>query len=243
MHHLGHSVDASIEVAASASKLWDCWTQPDLLNSWYTVRSAGTPEHGAIYTWGFDPFFGPDQVLRVQELTDQKAILFSLGSMLLAIRFVQLKARARCDLIHAGFPDAPEMIAGCRSGWCMALGLLKFSVETYPDLSRQELLVLRKLPDAAPGVYEAMADPRQRRSWLALNDPPREVLVDTGRELLIRWDAIGGALELKQFEWGGAYYLCLKASSWSREYDLQTQRQPMGESLERLSHLAGRLVS
>jgi hypothetical protein len=70
-------------------------------------------------------------------------------------------------------------------------------------------------------------------------DPPRDTVMDTGREVLMRWDAIGGALELKQFGWNGFHYAALRASSWSPGYELHTVRPALEESLRLLHSVAG----
>lgn len=240
MDHAGRSFETSVEIAASASKLWACWTDPDALNAWYTLAASGDPRPGSTYTWQFDPFFGPAQVLRVQEVEPGLSILFALGEQLLAIRIRPEGARTSVDLIHAGFgPEGEDEVRyeGCRSGWQLALAQLKFYVENYSGQRRLELLALQPIASLGPQVHTMFADPKLRRRWMQLPDPPRDVLADSGSELLLRWDAIGGTLECKQFAWGAQNYLCLRASSWSSGYDLGSHRPAFEHSLSLLHSL------
>lgn len=240
MDHAGRSFETSVEIAASASKLWACWTDPDALNAWYTLAASGRPHPGESYTWQFDHFFGPAQVLRVQQVEPGVSILFALGEMLLAVRIRPVGDRTSLDLIHAGFGPEGEDDAryeGCRSGWLLALAQLKFHLENYAGQPRLELLAVQPAASIGPHIHALFADLKARRRWLKLPDPPRDVLADSGSELLLRWDAIGGTLECKQFAWGDKNYLCLRASSWSSGYDLACHRPAFEHSLALLHSL------
>lgn len=232
------AVAASVEVSASVSKLWACWTTPEGLNAWYTVASSGEPAPGSSFVWQFDHFFGPPQVVHVDEVRPGVAIAFRTGGMRIRVELTPSGGGTRVELVHSGFPADSEsgpLYQGCRSGWQMSLGQLKFYLENYDGQQRRELLLLEPCAEDLAGLFR---DAKARRRWLTLDDPPREVLVDTGSEVLMRWDAVGGTLELKQFEWGGTRYGCLRSSSWARDYDLAYRRPALAEAIANLRRLA-----
>ncbi len=192
----------------------------------------------SIYLWKFDDFFGPAQAVKVEEAIPEKSLLLASGAMRIVVEFSQEGDIGVVTLNHRGFPPGDPLLEGCRSGWLLALAQLKFYLENYEDYDRQELLVLHPASAPAETIHALLSDPKQRRNWLLVDDPPSETLADSGTELLMKWDAIGGVLELKQFSWNDGRYLCLRASSWSREYDLAYQKAGLRESLETLALLA-----
>jgi hypothetical protein len=174
-------------------------------------------------------------VLHVVAVEPGTSLALAFDSMRLTARVAEEDGQGVFTLVHSGFTAGDPLLESCRSGWAMSLGLLKLYLEQYDGLDRQELLLLEPCEAPQETVYPWLADPKLRRRWLGVDDPPREALVDTGSEVLMRWDAVGGALELKQFSWGAGRYLCLRCSSWSRDYDLSYQRTALAECLRKLA--------
>jgi uncharacterized protein YndB with AHSA1/START domain len=213
-------------------------TTADGLNGWWTDRASGEPKVGADYTFAFDPFFGPAFAMRVQEAEPRRSLVLVSSFARCDFRFGE-GPPASVRIIQSGFPvggAGDEMLAGCRSGWQMAFGLLRLYVEDYWEQPRQSVMVLREVPFDYARVHDLYNDTKERRKWLDHQDPPRDVLADTGREVLMRWDAVGGALELKAFTWGeGKQYLCLRAHSWAPDYDLGSIRSDLEDWIRRIA--------
>jgi hypothetical protein len=143
------------------------------------------------------------------------------------------------SLVNSGFLDAPEwddQFEGIVSGWHLALATLKEQLERHA--SRDRVQFFSMLPAAfeyaALAPFYRDADALQR--WLAQSGAigesgtacrlvlqngetvTGEVLARTSREVLVRWDEIGGVLALKAFELGkGMRALCVHGSSWRIE--------------------------
>lgn len=225
-------LEAELKTNVSARRLWRAWTEPGLIEGWYADEVTGEPRAGAYYTWRFEGF-GPPQALEVKEVEEgRRLVLIGTGYGEIEIDFAD---PGRLLLRHSGLPFPDEVLDDCQSGWSMALAVLGHYVQHYFEQPKRSLLVMREAQFDFDRAHEAFTDPKLFRQWFAGPEPPRDVLVDTGREVCLRWDYIGGTLELKAFHWGaGKKYLALRALSWARGYDIASLRGALEASLDNL---------
>jgi len=226
---------AELMTDVSAARLWRAWTEPRLLEGWYADEVTGEPRAGTYYTWRFEGF-GPPQALEVKQVDPAKRLVLA------ATGYGEIEAvfsePGRLVLTHSGLPFPDEILDDCQSGWRMALTVLGHYVRHYFEQPKRSLLVMREAEFDFGRVHEAFTHPKLFRMWFKGPQPPRDTLADTGREVCLRWDYIGGTLELKAFHWGeGKRRLALRALSWARGYDLNALRGALEASLENLIRL------
>jgi hypothetical protein len=145
---------------------------------------------------------------------------------------------SRVDLIHSGLPENEEIAAGCESGWRMSLALLKLYGENYWDQEKRTEFVSRPARFEYADAFAWFSKKEKLGKWLRTFAKTNEPLAMTGREACWRWDAVGGALEMKAYGSGAEdRQLALRAVSWSRGYDLAPVRGELENSLDHLRKL------
>jgi hypothetical protein len=226
---------AELAVSVSARRLWRAWTEPRLVEGWYADEVTGEPKAGTYYTWRFEGF-GPPQALEVKAVEPERRLLLAgTGFGEIEVLFAD---SGRLTLAHSGLPFSDEVLDDCQSGWRMALAILGHYVESYFEQPKQTLLVMHEAAFDFGRALKLFAEPKHFRRWFEGPEPPRDILVDTGREVCRRWDYVGGILETKAFHWGdGKRFLALRALSWARGYDLGALRGSLEASLRNLTAL------
>ncbi len=226
---------AELATDVSAGRLWRAWTEPRLVEGWFADEVTGEPREGSYFTWRFDGF-GPPQALEVKSVEKGKRLaLAATGYGEIEVLFSD---PGRLVLTHSGLPYRDEVLDDCESGWMMALTVLGHYVRHYFEQPKRSLLVMREAEFDFGKAHQSFAEPKLFRQWFAAPEPPRDLLIDTGRELCLRWDYIGGTLELKAFHWGeGKKRLALRALSWARGYELNALSAALEASLENLIRL------
>ncbi len=226
---------AELATNVSVRRLWRSWTDPRLVEGWYADEVTGEPKAGTYYTWRFEGF-GPPQALEVKVVEPEKRlVLAATGYGEIEVLFSD---PGRLKLTHSGLPFPDEVLDDCQSGWQMALAALGQYVENYFEQPKQTLLVMKEAAFDFPHAHKLFADAKLFRRWFEGPEPPRDIIVDTGREVCRRWDYLGGMLETKAFHWkDGKRYVALRALSWARGYDLGSLRGNLEASLRNLTAL------
>jgi uncharacterized protein YndB with AHSA1/START domain len=235
--HSGQMVKETIETSAPVKKLWAAVTDNSLIRQWFADHSTGKTKLGETITWTWDTLHAP-WVLEVLAAEPENLLVFRHGDRILELKFSPWPKGSRLELTHSGFaPDAAgaEDFASAQSMWHVALTVLKFHIENYPDQNKKSITVFRAMQFDFAKAHIVFKDAARIPDWLKDDDPPRQVLADSGREVCYRWDAIGGVLECGALTLGGVQYLALRAISWSRMYDLSTRKAELEQSLANLA--------
>ena len=176
-------------------------------------------------TWVFDAF-NYRQPVPIVEATPGETFVIGSGDApgphghpyMLEITITKAEGDTVVRLVNSGFSEDSKFddeYEGVVSGWKGALGTLKRWLERYPDATRTHLIVMEPASYAREALRPLYATIEGRRRWLApLLPEAAEVLVDTGSEVLLAWDARNAVLGLKAFRMGAQQMLALDLSSW-----------------------------
>lgn len=137
------------EIRAAPSEVWDAWADPDRLAGWFVDRAEGEPVPGTSYLWFWDDFGMEVPVEVVEAVPGERLVLrtdMGAEASLLEITLRGEGGRTRLRLVQSGFdtPPGDPGIEGVRSGWTLALGLLRLYLERWPDRVRRELFLTRE---------------------------------------------------------------------------------------------------
>lgn len=243
-HLPGRKASAGIRTSAQPQEIWEALVSPEGIARWFVDRAEGRADReGNIVKWFFDRFHY-ELSYRVLEAVPGERVAFDGGPeapvpFLLEITIRKDGGESVVSLVNSGFLDAAgwdDQFEGIVSGWHLALATLKEHLERHRCRDRVQFfsMVPAAFEYAALAPFYRDADALQR--WLtqsgAIGDAGTacrlvlqngqpvtgEVLARTSREVLIRWDEIGGVLALKAFELGnGMRALCIHGSSWRIE--------------------------
>ena len=234
----------------SPHKAWEAWADPQQIANWFVDRASGEAKVGSTMKWFFDTF---GYAMDVPILEAEPGRTFVSGSgehpgpdgvpYLLEITIERDGHETVMNLVNSGFSEAPEKddtFRGVESGWLMALATMKRWLERYPLLTRTHELIVRPAAYDWQALRPLFATTDGRAGWLEPEIPSSgEALCDTGREVLIPWDAANGVVGLKAFSMGPQQMLALDASFWPADGDaaLHDAKARMTRALDRLNVL------
>jgi uncharacterized protein YndB with AHSA1/START domain len=144
-------------------------------------------------------------------------------------------------LVNSGFrEDAAwnDEYEGVVSGWKMSLAILKYYLENHFGRAKTALLVMRPASFSYEQLHEYFVDASKLGLWLTQSGAigkageacrlelrggkealaqtlTGRVLADTGREVTVSWDEIGGTLECKGFAMGPQRVAGVRCMSWN----------------------------
>jgi len=127
-----------IEIKAAPSRVFKAWTDPDIINKWFTVKTEFEPRKGGrIY---FEWLAGDKFETRVLAIKKNERILFPFGNKGEKVE-VRLKKSGRKTILTVKQYDmkiTPEakwsMHKGCEVGWAFFMANLKAYLEHGIDL-------------------------------------------------------------------------------------------------------------
>lgn len=250
-----------IDTTASPQAAWEAWVVPERITGWFADEAYGEARPGGELVLVFTSF-GLELAHRVLTVEPGRRLVLE-GRGPGGDRFrqeVRLESAGGRTVIHlthsepGGHGEAD--VAAIDSGWQLALALLGHYLEQHFGRPRTSFLVMRPTALSPETVQPYFRSPEGLACWLtragslAARAPGEKValdllsggtlsghlLADSGRELALSWEEIGGVLELKVFPAGpGEWILALRGSSWSLdEARMQTVAGRMEEALERL---------
>lgn len=242
----GRTIEAETRITTTPARAWAAWAEPEQIANWFVDRAEGRAAPGEVMTWMFDAF-NYRQPVPIQEATPGDTLVIGSGDQpgphghpyMLEITIAADGGETIVRLVNSGFCEGASFddeFDGVASGWKMALATLKQWLERYPDARRRHHIVFEPAAFAAARLRALYATVEGRRRWLEpLLAADAPVLADTGREVLLAWDARGGVLGLKAFRMGPQPMLALDASAWSdRAADVTSLDAELREALARL---------
>lgn len=246
-------IEAEVRIGAPAHAVWEAWADPERVASWYVDQAQGrigqTPS--VKWTWGQLAMAVEYEVVEVE--AERRFVLRTEtpegGARGTEVQLEEDDGETRVRVVETGFDTDPEAV---RSGWQMALGLLKVYVEVYYGRYVRSVLVMGKT-EASPEDVVALqrtADGLSEWTDAASGAMPEEggairleleegVVVDgqvvarTATETSMTWPSIQGVLELKQFPVGNDRAAAFRAFTWNDELELEDLQEVLSDSLTR----------
>lgn len=256
------SIEAEFRTTAPPARVWEAWADPARIAEWFTDGAEGRPEVGSTFTWIFDRF---GYRIPYQVVASSPGERWSLEwngpgrpPGIIDVTIARESGETVVRLVNSGFlvgAEWDEEYEGMRSGWQMAMAVLKEYVERYWARSKRVALVMRPAGFAYEELRAYFAAPELLARWLTrsgsigmVGDDCRlvlrqgdavtgRVIASTKTEAAVTWSEVDAVLELKAFAMGPAQRgICLRAISWSRapEWVAETERW-MTDALDRLA--------
>ncbi len=223
--HHGRAIETSARIKTTPKSAWDAWADPQQIANWFVDRAEGEARPGEVMTWFFDTF-NYRQPVPIVEANSGETFVIGSGDApgpqghpyLLEITITRAEGDTVVRLVNSGFSEDAKFddeYDGVVSGWKIALGTMKRWLERYPDATRAHRIVLEPATYVREGLRRLFSTVEGRRRWLhPLLPDDAEVLVDTGSEVLLAWDARRAVLGLKAFRMGQQRMLALDLSAW-----------------------------
>ena len=228
LEHHGRQMELKVRIAAAPLRVYEAWAEPEKISQWFTDRTKGEARPGATITWIFEKF-GHETPYEVMDAApgDRFAVggrLPGRPPFLLEITLEQEGGETVVHLVNSGFLEGEggdDEYEGVRSGWALALELLKVYVERhFGEPKRTLLLLLQEAAFRFEDVLPLFTTAKGLEAWLArtaeldgetLRLALREGgpvtgrrLLATSREAAFTWNELPGILELKAFSMGPA---------------------------------------
>jgi uncharacterized protein YndB with AHSA1/START domain len=243
--HKGRIIRAEIETLATPQQAWEAWADPEKIAHWFVDRAAGEAKPGGTMTWFFDGFGYVLPYKVVDAEPGKLFVLKWEGSQggpvgILEVTIERKGGATLIQLVNSGFrEDAAwdEEYEGVASGWRMSLAILKYYLENHFGRAKTALLIMRPASFTYEQLHTYFVDASKLSLWLTrsgaigkvgdacrleLRDGGTSmetltgcVLADTGREVTLSWQEIGGTLELKGFAMGPQRVVGVRCISWN----------------------------
>jgi uncharacterized protein YndB with AHSA1/START domain len=223
--HQGRSTRESIRLSAPSERVWDAFADPSKIAGWFVDAAEGNVAPGELWTWVWKKY-GVRAEYRVIDASRPDRLLVEFEGRrggppgLIEITIRRDRGDTLLELVNSGFGSGPEWddeYEGVRSGWHIAVRILKFYLDRHWSESRSDLLVQHNA-----AFDRAMILPYQRTEnglaqWLTRSGsiPPvgrraqltlwngmklsGEVLALSDFETAVAWDEMNGVIEMKGF--------------------------------------------
>lgn len=246
--HHGRLIDTSVRVNTTPMRVWEAWADPQKIADWFVDRAEGVAKPGEVMTWMFDTFNYRQPVPIVEAVPGETFVIGSGDApgpqghpYLMEITITRDGGDTVVRLVNSGFSEDAtfdDEYEGVISGWKMALATMKRWLERYPEGRRTHRLLLEPASYTFAALQPFFHTVEGRRQWLEPVCADAEVLVDTGRETLLAWDAQEGVVGLKAFRMGPRAMLALDLSTWAASpRDLPATVTSLQQGLNRLKAL------
>jgi uncharacterized protein YndB with AHSA1/START domain len=245
--HHGRTIRASTRVKTSPARAWAAWADPQQIANWFVDRAEGEAKPGETMTWFFD-VFNYRQPVPIVEATPGETFVVGSGDLpgphghpyLMEITIAREEGDTVVRLVNSGFSEDERFddeYDGVVSGWQMALATMKHWLERFPDRRRHHRIALQPARYSYESLAPYFSSVQGRRRWLEPTAPAdAPTLVETGREVLLAWDAQHAVLGLKAFRMGPQQMLALDFSTWAQPpNDLAGIERGLHEALVRLT--------
>jgi uncharacterized protein YndB with AHSA1/START domain len=268
IEHKGRVIRAEMETSATPQQAWEAWADPEKIAQWFVDRASGEAKPGGTMTWFFDEFgyvlpyrvagAEPGKLFVLKWEAPQGG-----PTGVLEVTIERKGGTTLVRLVNSGFrEDAAwnDEYEGVVSGWKMSLAILRHYLENHFGRTKNVFLIMRPASFAYEELHTYFTDPARLALWLTnsgaigkVGDPCRlelrdggglaptvagRVLADTGREVTVSWDEIGGTLELKGFSMGPQRVVGVRCMSWhSTPEKMAKLKEQLSAAVERLAAL------
>jgi uncharacterized protein YndB with AHSA1/START domain len=234
-----------LRTTASPERAWRAWADPVAIQGWFADEAEGRAEPGSVLIHRF-PAMGLEIRQDVVEAVPGERLVLRLAFPGRPPMTQEIVVRAAAgetviELVNSGFgaEEWEGQFEGIDSGWKLALAQLRHYLENHWGRRRHVWLALRPAKPDWQRLASLLRDGPSLSRWLTApasggsgmaggigspvslalrNFTPLtgRVLADSGRELLLSWEELDGALELKAFATGPASAMVgLRLSTWA----------------------------
>lgn len=248
-------IEADIRVAAPVEAVWEAWADPERLASWYVDRAEGRIGQDDRVTWVWGQMGMNVEYEVVEHEPERRFVLRTEtpeGRRGTEVELTPDGGFTHVHVVERGFDTDPSAV---RSGWQMALGLLKVYLEVYYGREVRSVLVMAKTEATPEELVAAQRTAEGLSRWVASASPSSmpgqgesmhleledgvevdgQVVQLTETETSLTWPAITGVLELKQFPVGEDRAAAMRAFTWApeQEVELEEVQELLTDTLER----------
>jgi uncharacterized protein YndB with AHSA1/START domain len=217
---LSRPVEVTLVTRATVSRVWEAWTDPVRLVEWFADRAKGTVATGELLTWSFD-HPASEMTFRVSPFTSPgRLVLESVAGNPSQLEVLVTPGHdgTRISLTHTGLPGQQSWEQDrhtLASSWQLALSVLRYYVEFHYAEPRRTFFASRIGRFSASRLTTLFREPSGLQEWLtdggSLGTPGGRVhlalksgeilrgdmLADTGTDIAMAWDEIGGVLQFR----------------------------------------------
>lgn len=172
VEHTGRRVERETRIAADPEKVWNAWTDPELIAGWFVERAVNRAEEGGRVTWAWDRFGMEIEQEVVVADSPRRLVLRAAERGEARILEVTLEGgvgETVVRVVESGFGEGPDVegeIEGFDAGWAIALALLRRYVERWYGRSKSELIALRPVAGECARVRPYFRTPEGLAEWL-----------------------------------------------------------------------------
>lgn len=233
-------IEADIAVNGPPEMVWEAWANPVHLARWFVDEARGRIGEDERVTWIWEQM-GVELEYEVVAAEPGRRFELRAGTPDGGTRITEVAlgsdedGATRVRVAESGFGvDAGAV----RSGWKMALGLLKVYVEDYWDWDVRSVVVMGKAEGTPDEILALQRTADGLDRWLdidgALPEEGERVRLDfeeglvlegrvlrrTALETSLTWPWIQGVLEIKQFPVPDGRAAALRAFTWADESEV-----------------------
>lgn len=233
-----------LRTQVSPERAWKAWADPRAIQGWFADEAGGSAEVGSTLIHRF-PAMGLEIVHEVVESEPGERLVLSMAFPGRPPVTQEIVVRTEAgetviEVVNSGFGEEEweGQFEGIDSGWRLALAQLGHYLEHHWGRRRHVWLALRPVElrrgriaslfrDATglsgwltqPGSTDSISGDTGASVSLALRDfgpLTGRLLADSGTEILLSWEEMDGAVELKAFGTGPAAGMVgVRLSSWA----------------------------
>ncbi len=128
------SIKHDFPVFASPQRVYDAFTTPDGLDTWWSLTSRGKPDVGEVYNLGFGPGYDWKAVVNIAVRDEAFELEFTdadpewIGSKV-GCRLSGDSERTNFEFYHTGWPEESEHYRISTFCWAMYLRIMKRNIE------------------------------------------------------------------------------------------------------------------
>jgi uncharacterized protein YndB with AHSA1/START domain len=218
----GRTITAEMRTAASPQAAYDAWADPARLAQWFVDRASGEVHAGGAMTWVWEAF-GMEVRYDVVEVQPGRRLVLRAPPHVAPPGVIEITIRREqgetvLTIVNSGFLDGPEwdeLVEGVRSGWTLALAVLKEYLEHYASRSKRTFVHMQPAQLDFDTLLDWFTQEPKLQRWLTTSGAPRagvfplvfrdgvraeaRVIARTTRELALALPAQEAVLELKGF--------------------------------------------
>lgn len=257
-------VEAEATVEATPERVWEAWASPKHIARWFVDEAKGTIGRSRSVTWIWREF-GLEVIYDVVEVEARERLVLRTSMPdgpaheLVITVAPEDGERTKIHVTQSGFEpgeEGDEAAEAGRSGWVLALAIMREYVERHWGEERGGLLLMRPTRIALAELRRLLRTEAGLSLWLTRAGAVREegspvalrlrgggeitgrVLRVTRDEAAVSWEEVNGVLELKTFPGDRGRTAALRVTCWGNPpASLERERRTLDTALERLAAL------
>jgi uncharacterized protein YndB with AHSA1/START domain len=169
-----------LRTSASPADVYAAWADPERLAQWFVDAARGSAEPGGTMTWVWEAF-GMEVTYEVVDAEPERRLVLRAPPGVAPPGLIELTIQREggetvLTIVNSGFLDGAEwddMYEGVRSGWTMALALLKEYLEHHAGRGKRTFAHMRPCDVDVDVLQLWFTDEERLRRWLTTSGAPR----------------------------------------------------------------------